>query len=53
MFFSGNRGGFNMNDLFGGQRTTIANIIYDGENIEAEIEIPPDEGSVYILSNIL
>ena len=45
MFFSGRHSGFDINDFFGGQRTTTAHTIYDGENIEAEIEITPEEGA--------
>ena len=52
MFFSGRSGGFDINDLFGGQRTTTANTIYNGENIEAEIEITAEEGAVGVEKKI-
>ena len=42
MFFS--EGGFNIEDLFGSSRTSGMHIVYDGEHIEAEIEITPEEG---------
>ena len=44
--FSSSGGGFDINDLFGGGgRTSRANVVYDGEHIEAEIEITPEEGA--------
>ena len=44
MFFGG--GGFDMEDLFGSTRSSNrAHLIYDGEHIEAEIEITPEEGA--------
>lgn len=51
MFFggsgsSGMNSGFDINDLFGGgRRASRANLVYDGEHIEAEIEITPEEGA--------
>lgn len=44
--FSSSGGGFDIGDLFGGERTSRANLVYDGEHIEAEIEITPEEGAV-------
>lgn len=44
MFFSGGGGGFNIEDLFGSSGTGGMHLVYDGENIEAEIEITPEEG---------
>ncbi|MDD5016714.1 MAG: J domain-containing protein [Eubacteriales bacterium] len=43
MFFGG---GFDMEDLFGSTRSSSrAHLVYDGEHIEAEIEITPEEGA--------
>lgn len=42
MFFS--EGGFDIGELFRPSRKKGVNRIYDGENIEAEIEITPEEG---------
>jgi len=44
MFFSGGDGGFDISDLLGGSRRAGRNIVYDGEHIEAEFEITPEEG---------
>lgn len=44
MFFSGGDGGFDLSNLFGGSRKTNRNIVYEGEHIEAEFEITPEEG---------
>lgn len=44
MFFSGGDGGFDISNLFGGSRKAGRNIVYDGEHIEAEFEITPEEG---------
>jgi curved DNA-binding protein len=46
MFFSGGggEGGFDISDLFGGSRKKSRNIVYDGEHIEAEFAITPEEG---------
>lgn len=41
MFFGG---GFDAGDIFGAQGGRGVHLVYDGENIEAEIEITPEEG---------
>jgi len=51
MFFSGG-GGFDVNDIFNRQRTNTANIVYNGEHIETEIDITPEEGALGIKKNI-
>ena len=44
MFFGGG-GGFDMNDIFASAGSRGTHRVYDGENIEAEIEITPEEGA--------
>jgi curved DNA-binding protein len=54
MFFGGggmNGGGFNIEDLFSGGAGR-AHRVYDGDNIEAEIEITPEEGAEGITQRI-
>lgn len=49
--FDGGSGGINIEDLFGGQ-SSRAHRVYDGDNIEAEIEITPEEGAEGITQRI-
>ena len=51
MFFGGG-GGFNMNDIFSSAGSRGTQRIYDGENIEAEIDITPEEGAAGIEKRI-
>ena len=50
MFFGG--GGFDISDLFGGGGRTRAQQVYNGENIDAEITITPEDGAAGVTQRI-